>query len=285
MLTTAEHKRIGLNDNHAYIGNTQDVTQLREAQVQLEEKVVELNRSNQDLEQFAYVASHDLQEPLRKIQAFGDRLKDKYGEQMNVEAQDYISRMRSASERMRALIDDLLAFSKLTRGNKSFSKLKLGDIVRKTLSDLDFTIELKKALVTIDFEADEIEGVESQLMQLFQNLIGNSLKFTNQNEVPGIAISCITKYGHEMNIPEINKNQLYCVVEVKDNGIGFETEDALKIFDIFHRLHSRVDYEGTGIGLAICKRITDNHSGFIFAESKPGEGATFVVILPKKQNK
>jgi signal transduction histidine kinase len=88
-----------------------------------------------------------------------------------------------------------------------------------------------------------------------------------------------------MNISEINKNQLYCVVEVKDNGIGFETEDALKIFDIFHRLHSRVDYEGTGIGLAICKRITDNHSGFIFAESKPGEGATFVVILPKKQNK
>lgn len=285
VLTTAEHKRIGLNDNHAYIGNTQDVTQLREAQVQLEEKVVELNRSNQDLEQFAYVASHDLQEPLRKIQAFGDRLKDKYGEQMNAEAQDYISRMRSASERMRALIDDLLAFSKLTRGNKSFSKLKLGDIVRKTLSDLDFTIELKKALVTIDFEADEIEGVESQLMQLFQNLIGNSLKFTNQNEVPGIAISCATKYGYEMNIPEINKNQLYCVVEVKDNGIGFETEDALKIFDIFHRLHSRVDYEGTGIGLAICKRITDNHSGFIFAESKPGEGATFVVILPKKQNK
>jgi len=285
VLTTAEHKRIGLNDNYAYIGNTQDVTQLREAQVQLEEKVVELNRSNQDLEQFAYVASHDLQEPLRKIQAFGDRLKDKYGEQMNTEAQDYIGRMRGASERMRALIDDLLAFSKLTRGSKSYSKLKLGDVVRKTLSDLDFTIELKKAIVNIDFEEDEIEGVESQLVQLFQNLIGNSLKFTSQNEVPNISISGTTKYGHELNIAEINKNQLYCVVEVKDNGIGFETEDALKIFDIFHRLHSRVDYEGTGIGLAICKRIADNHSGFIFAESKPGEGTAFVVILPKKQNK
>jgi len=285
VLTTAEHKRIGLNDNYAYIGNTQDVTQLREAQVQLEEKVVELNRSNQDLEQFAYVASHDLQEPLRKIQAFGDRLKDKYGEQMNAEAQDYIGRMRGASERMRALIDDLLAFSKLTRGSKSYSKLKLGDVVRKTLSDLDFTIELKKAIVDIDFEEDEIEGVESQLVQLFQNLIGNSLKFTSQNEVPNISIFGTTKYGHELNIAEINKNQLYCVVKVKDNGIGFETEDALKIFDIFHRLHSRVDYEGTGIGLAICKRIADNHSGFIFAESKPGEETAFVVILPKKQNK
>lgn len=285
VLTTAEHKLIGLNDNYAYIGNTQDVTQLREAQVQLEEKIAELNRSNQDLEQFAYVASHDLQEPLRKIQAFGDRLKEKYAEQMNAEALDYISRMRGASERMRALIDDLLAFSKLTRGTKSFSKLKLGDIIRKTLSDLDFTIELKKAIVSMSLEEDEIEGVESQLTQLFQNLIGNSLKFTNQNTPPHISISCTSKYGHELNMPEVNKNQIYCVVEVKDNGIGFETGEALKIFDIFQRLHSRVDYEGTGIGLAICKRITDNHSGFIFAESKPDEGATFIVVLPRKQNK
>lgn len=285
VLTTAEYKRIGLNNNYAYIGNTQDVTQLREAQVQLEEKVIELNRSNQDLEQFAYIASHDLQEPLRKIQAFGDRLKDKYAGQMNEEAQDYISRMRGASERMRALIDDLLAFSKLTRGNKSFSKLRISDIVRKTLSDLDFTIESKKATVKIDLEDDEVEGVESQFIQLFQNLIGNSLKFTNQSESPCIEISCSTKYGHELNIAEANKNQAYCVVEVKDNGIGFEAEDALKIFDIFHRLHSRTDYEGTGIGLAICSRITENHSGFISAESGPGMGAVFVVILPKKQNK
>nr|WP_068889792.1 PAS domain-containing sensor histidine kinase [Pedobacter panaciterrae] len=285
VLTTAEHKRIGLNNNYAYIGNTQDVTQLREAQVQLEEKVVELNRSNKDLEQFAYVASHDLQEPLRKIQAFGDRLKDKYGGQLNEEALDYISRMRGASERMRALIDDLLTFSKFTRGNKSFSKLKLSDIVKKTLSNLDLAIELKKATVSVNLEEDEVEGVESQLIQLFQNLIGNSLKFTNQNVSPNIEISSVTKYGHELNITEINKNQLYCVVEVKDNGIGFETEDTLKIFDIFHRLHSRIDYEGTGIGLAICKRIMDNHSGFIIAESKPDEGATFVLILPKKQNK
>ncbi|NRF41940.1 PAS domain-containing protein [Pedobacter foliorum] len=285
VLTTAEYKRIGLNNNYAYIGNTQDVTQLREAQVQLEEKVVELNRSNQDLEQFAYVASHDLQEPLRKIQAFGDRLKDKYAGQMNEEAQDYIGRMRGASERMRALIDDLLTFSKLTRGNKSFTKLRLTDIVSKTLSDLDFIIEAKKATVKIDLEDDEIEGVESQLMQLFQNLIGNSLKFTNQNESPCIEMSCSMKYGYDLNIPEANRNHIYCVVEVKDNGIGFETEDALKIFDIFHRLHSRADYEGTGIGLAICKRIADNHSGFISAESRPGNGAAFVVILPKKQNK
>ncbi|WP_449435802.1 sensor histidine kinase [Pedobacter steynii] len=285
VLTTAEYKRIGLNENYAYIGNTQDVTQLREAEVQLEEKIAELNRSNHDLEQFAYVASHDLQEPLRKIQAFGDRLKDKYAGQMNAEAQDYISRMRGASERMRTLIDDLLAFSKLTRGNKGFSKLKLGDIVRKTLSDLDFTIELKKATVNIDLEDDEIDGVESQLIQLFQNLIGNSLKFTNQNEPPCISISCTTKYGYELSITEINKNQIFYVIEIKDNGIGFETEEAMKIFDIFHRLHSRADYEGTGIGLAICKRITDNHSGFIFAEGKSDEGATFVVVLPKKQIK
>ncbi|HKG07788.1 MAG TPA: ATP-binding protein, partial [Pedobacter sp.] len=283
VLTTAEYKKIGIN-NFAYIGNTQDVTELREAQVQLEEKVIALNRSNQDLEQFAYVASHDLQEPLRKIQAFGDRLRDKYAEQLGAEALDYLQRMRNAAERMRALISDLLTFSKATREHKNFVKLNLTELIDKTVREFDFTMESKKA--TIDVHVDlEAEGIPSQLMQLFQNLIGNALKFTDPGISPVIEITGNTKYGHELQLPEGNPAQAYAVIAVRDNGIGFKEEEAQKIFDIFQRLHSRAQYSGTGIGLAICKKITDNHSGFIVANSKPGEGSIFTVILPKKQIK
>ncbi len=284
VLSTAEYKKIGLDDQYAYIGTTQDVTELREAQVQLEEKVIELNRSNQDLEQFAYVASHDLQEPLRKIQAFADRLKKKVFEGLDEEAVDYIDRMRKASERMRTLIEDLLAFSKLSRDPRSFTRLNLDDVMEKTMRDMDFFIEQKNATIDTSIQL-EIEGIESQLIQLFQNLVGNSIKFTAAGIVPFVHITGRTEYGAALNLAEANQNQLYGVIEITDNGIGFEEEDAERIFDIFHRLHSRSDYEGTGIGLAICKKIVVNHSGFIYASSKIGKGTTFVVILPLKQMK
>lgn len=282
VLSTAEYKRIGLNENYAYIGNTQDVTELREAQVQLEEKVIELNRSNQDLEQFAYVASHDLQEPLRKIQAFGGRLKDRFATQLDADAIDYIDRMRGAAERMRALINDLLTFSKATRNNRKFAVVDLGVLIHKTIKELDLIVEQKKAIleVVLDYK---IDGIESQLEQLFQNLIGNALKFTKPGVAPDITFRASLKNGSELNIADANQNQSYCVIEVADNGIGFEEEDAVKIFDIFQRLHSRADYEGTGIGLAICKKIAENHSGFIFAANKAEQGAVFTVVLPVKQ--
>lgn len=283
VLSTAEYKKIGIN-SFAYIGNTQDVTELRKAQVQLEEKVIELNRSNQDLEQFAYVASHDLQEPLRKIQAFGEKLKDKYVGSLAPEAQDYLDRMRNAAERMRALINDLLTFSRATREHKNFVKTDLGELIAATVSEFDFTIDLKGATVKTNVDL-EVESIPSQLLQLFQNLIGNALKFTYPETPAQIEINGFAKYGRELSIAEANQNQLYAVVEIKDNGIGFEEEDTEKIFDIFHRLHSRSEYSGTGIGLAICKKITDNHSGFVLAKGRPGTGATFTVILPKKQIK
>jgi PAS domain S-box-containing protein len=283
VLSTAEYKKIGLN-NFAYIGNTQDVTELRKAQVQLEEKVTELNRSNQDLEQFAYVASHDLQEPLRKIQAFGDKLKDKYVAHLPPEALDYLERMRSATERMRALINDLLTFSRATRDHKNFVATDLAALINSTIRELDFSIDISHAAirVTVDLNA---EAIPSQLQQLFQNLIANALKFTRAEIPPEIEINGYTKYGHELPVAEARPNQLYSIVEIKDNGIGFEEEDAEKIFDIFHRLHSRNEYSGTGIGLAICKKIVENHSGFILANSEPGNGAVFTVILPKRQIK
>ena len=283
VLSTAEYKKIGLN-NFAYIGNTQDVTELRKAQVQLEEKVTELNRSNQDLEQFAYVASHDLQEPLRKIQAFGDKLKDKYLAHLPPEALDYLERMRNAAERMRALINDLLTFSRATRDHKNFIATDLAELINGTIRELDFSIGISRAAirVTVDLEAD---AIPSQLQQLFQNLIANALKFTHAEIPPEIEITGYAKYGHELSIAEARPNQLYSVIEIKDNGIGFEEEEAKKIFDIFHRLHSRNEYSGTGIGLAICKKIVENHSGFILANSEPGNGTVFTVILPKRQIK
>jgi len=284
VLSTAEYKRIGLNDKFAFIGNTQDVTELRIAQVQLEEKVIELNRSNQDLEQFAYVASHDLQEPLRKIQRFSEKLKNKLSGQLDTEVSDYLNRMSNAAERMRALIDDLLAFSKATRDNRSFAKVRLNEVVYQAIHQLDFMVELKKANIQVHCDM-EIDGIGSQLVQLFQNLIGNSLKFTCNDIPPEISISVKIKYGHELKMTEVHQNQVYCIIEVRDNGIGFEETEAVQIFDVFYRLHTRADYDGTGIGLAICKKITDNHSGFIYASAAKNKGSVFTVVLPRKQIK
>lgn len=273
VLSTAEYKRIGLNDKYAFIGNTQDVTELREAQVKLEEKVAELNRSNQDLEQFAYVASHDLQEPLRKIQRFGERLKDKLSGRLDTEAVDYLDRMNNAAERMRTLINDLLAFSKATRDHKKFVKVRLAEVICQAIRELDLMVESKKAVIKLYGDA-EIEGIESQLIQLFQNLIGNSLKFTRAGIYPDIEINIELKHGQE-----------HCIVSVRDNGIGFEEGVSLQIFDIFYRLHSRSEYEGTGIGLAICRKIADNHAGAIYGSGEKDKGAVFTVELPARQIK
>lgn len=281
--STAEYKQIGLNNNYAYIGNTQDVTALREAQVLLEQKIRALNRSNQDLEQFAYVASHDLQEPLRKIQAFGQRLSREHAQNLSAEAIDYIDRMRKAAARMRGLIEDLLTFSKVTRDKSKFVKLELRTVIEKTLRELDFIVESKNATVEVTL-SQHVYGVEGQLIQLFHNVIGNSLKFSRENFPPKIEISAVYQSGSEINCENINQNMVYCVVDIKDNGIGFDADETKNIFDIFHRLHSRAAYEGTGIGLAICKKITDYHSGFILADGEDGKGATFRIILPSKNN-
>ncbi|TDQ09635.1 sensor histidine kinase [Pedobacter metabolipauper] len=284
VLSTAEYKKISLNENYAYIGNTQDVTQLREAQVLLEEKMVELKRSNQDLEQFAYIASHDLQEPLRKIQSFGNRLNDKFSEVLTEEGLDYLGRMRNAASRMRILIDDLLNFSKAARDQKNYLRLNMASVIEKSIRILDHSIETSKAEIELDANL-EIEGIETQLVQLFQNLISNSMKFTKPGQRPHIEITAQTRSGAEIKMEGIDQEQHYAVIEVRDKGIGFDEENAEKIFDIFYRLHARTAYDGTGIGLAICRRIAENHFGFIYANSDPGKGASFTLVLPQKQIK
>lgn len=281
--TTAKFKEDEVGIGYSYLGNTQDVTQLKEAQRKLEEKINELNISNKDLEQFAYVASHDLQEPLRKIRAFGDRLKTKFSDQINEEGQDYIERMQNAAERMQILIDDLLAFSKVTREVKEFQQIDLHQLINNVLHGLDYAIESTNARINLSVN-DKVDGIPSQLAQVFQNVISNSLKFVKPNTQPVIDISSQILSGNVIPVSNISRNLNYCVIKITDNGIGFDEGYAGKIFDLFQRLHSRTAYKGTGIGLAICKKIVENHSGFIFAKSKEGEGASFFIVLPLKHS-
>ena len=256
-----------------------DISEIKAAQKDLESKVDELNRSNQDLEQFAYVASHDLQEPLRKIRAFGDRLQNKYAQEISEEGLDYIKRMQSASERMQTLIDDLLTYSRVTRGDEGFEEVDLHEQIQMTLENLEFAIEKKGA--TIDMMVNHtVKAIPGQIRQLFQNLFSNAIKFSKENVAPVIEVKSEIISGSLLNMPGIYPNKDYCVIKIKDNGIGFEPQYGDKIFALFQRLHTRNEYEGTGIGLAVCKKIVEKHNGFIQADSKPGEGTQFTIILP-----
>lgn len=191
--------------------------------------------------------------------------------------------MQNAAERMQTLIDDLLAFSKVTREAKEFHPVDLHELFTKVLSDLDYTIDQANAQVSLSV-GEKVDGIASQLAQVFQNIISNSLKFVRPNVQPQINISSKILFGNAIPVAGIVPHLSYCLIEISDNGIGFDEGYAKKIFDLFQRLHARTEYKGTGIGLAICKKIVENHSGFIFAKSKEGEGASFFIVLPIKIN-
>jgi light-regulated signal transduction histidine kinase (bacteriophytochrome) len=243
-----------------------DITQRKRAEATLVEQAHKLSRSNAELEQFAYVASHDLQEPLRKIQAFGDRLKTKYEASLGPEGLDYLTRMQNAAGRMQILIQDLLSLSRVASNSKPSTPVDLGDVVRTVVSDLEMRIQDAGGNVEIG-QLPVIHGDRGQMAQLFQNLIGNGLKFRKPNESPVVKIDA-----------EFAADMWRIVVE--DNGIGFDEKYHERIFQIFQRLHGRNEYEGTGIGLAICRKIVERHGGAITASSSPGAGARFIITLP-----
>ncbi len=232
----------------------------------------ELARSNQELEQFAYVASHDLQEPLRKVRSFGDRLARRAAEGLDERSLDYLRRMQGASERMQALIDALLDYSRVSSRAKPFEQVRLEEVVEGVLSDLEIRREATGARIALG-PLPEIAGDPSQLRQLFQNLIGNALKFHHPDRAPEIDIRAEA-------VPGTGTQGAGWRLTVRDNGIGFEAEQATRIFDPFHRLHGRSAYPGTGIGLAICAKIVQRHGGTIRASAAPGEGARFEFFLP-----
>lgn len=263
------------------LGTVVDITDRKMYETQLEQYTAELKRSNEDLEQFAYVASHDLQEPLRKIRAFGDRLINRYKSQLDGQGEDYIRRMQSASTRMQTLIEDLLAFSRVSRNNDVFQSLDLDQIISEIKDDLDIQIKIEGA----DFKIGRIPrvtGEKTQIKRLFQNLINNAIKFHKLNEAPVVEVTGmkITPLQIRREFGIMLPENSYVIISIKDNGIGFDERFTEKIFNIFQRLHGRTEYEGTGIGLAICRKIVVNHRGFITAKSKEGVGSEFIVILP-----
>ncbi len=241
--------------------------------MQLLQTIDKMEVANKDLDRFAFIASHDLQEPLRKIRMFSGRLEAKYSSTFDEEAKMYIQRLQRSAERMEVLIRDILTLSKMSFENKEFSLVDLNGILEQALSELDLAMQEKN--VTIQCEKlPQLCSDPQLLLLLFQNLIGNAIKYAKADTPPVIRI--YSDYDEQ-------EKDKYCRIFFQDNGIGFDQKYADHIFDIFTRLHDQTNYEGTGIGLALCKRIVEKHKGFISAISSPGEGATFIVSLPTTQ--
>ncbi|GAB3898172.1 ATP-binding protein [Spirosoma agri] len=246
----------------------------------LEESNGLLVRSNENLQQFAYVASHDLQEPLRKIQQFSDLLKKRYPDTTGEELV-YLDRMQSAASRMSTLIRDLLSFSRISTQRESSVPIALATVVQGVLVDLELVIEETDALIEVD-NLPTIEGDRSQMGQLFQNLVGNALKFRQTNTRPHVRITSrwLSSDHLPLGVKPTRRAIAYHRIDVIDNGIGFDEKYLDRIFQVFQRLHGRGSFSGTGIGLAICEKVVANHGGAITASSQPGQGATFTVYLP-----
>ncbi len=242
---------------------------------ELKEREEALARSNRDLQDFASVASHDLQEPLRKIEAFGDRLASRCGDQLDDQGKLYLERMLNAGCRMRLLINALLTYSRVTTKARPFETCDLSVVAREVVSDLQVRIEESKAVIDIQ-SLPTIDADLVQMRQLFQNIISNSLKYHQQGKAPEIKIT-----GRLIE----SSHKTCCYLQFADNGIGFEMRYAERIFSIFQRLHGNQEFEGTGIGLATCRKIVERHSGLIDVESSVGEGSIFTVRLPAYQKK
>jgi len=231
-----------------------------------------LEVSNRELQDFAYVASHDLQEPLRKIQAFGDRLMTRFSEVLAQDGRDYLERMHSAASRMQTLINDLLTFARVTTKAQPFSNVDLGEITQEVLSDLETRLESSGGKVEITGPLPIVNADPTQVRQVLQNLIANALKFRRPDVAPIVRISANA-------LPVDGQGRAMVEIAVADNGIGFDEKYLDRIFNVFQRLHGRNEFEGTGIGLAVARKIIERHEGSITAKSREGEGATFLFTL------
>jgi len=266
------------------LGSMMEITEQKHAEERLTVFAAKLERSNRELQEFASVASHDLQEPLRKIQAFGDRLILKCGVALGDEGRDYLRRMQNAAGRMQRLINDLLTFSRVESKAQPFVEVDLGVIAREVVADLEVQIEQAGALVEIG-RLPTVEADPLQMRRLMQNLIGNALKYRRPGTRPLVKVRsapCEVGSGRAGGGPHPPPGR-FCQFFVEDNGIGFDEKYLDRIFTVFQRLHGRTEYEGTGIGLAVCRKIAERHGGSITARSAPGRGAKFFITLPVKQ--
>jgi PAS domain S-box-containing protein len=254
---------------------------LRRSEAELKRFAAKLESSNRELQDFASVASHDLQEPLRKIQAFGDRLKTKHGEALGEGGRDYLERMQNAAGRMQTLINDLLTFSRVTTKAQPFVTVDLAEVAAGVVSDLEARVERSGGRVEMG-EMLTLDADPLQMRQLLQNLIGNALKFHKPDEPPLVKVWCERAASGGAN--EGDAGGGLCRIHVADSGIGFDEKYLDRIFTVFQRLHGRHAYEGTGVGLAVVRRIAERHGGSVTATSEPGRGSTFVVTLPASQH-
>jgi signal transduction histidine kinase len=272
-------KVVGEADRHFFIGTLQDVTSdvlLNEA---LQTKNQELERINAELESFSYVASHDLQEPVRKIHTFTELVIEKDNDHVSESSRDYLLRISNAASRMQFLIQAFLNYSHINRSDIVFESVDLNEVLKEVLDNTRELIQEKKAEFTIG-DLPTLQGVPFHMQQLFTNLIGNAIKYSKADERPVVKIYADKVPGKEIEQVLPAAKPYYWRISVSDNGIGFDQQYAEKIFEVFQRLHSKDKYAGTGIGLAICKKIVQTHNGYIKATGVPGQGSVFTIYLP-----
>jgi light-regulated signal transduction histidine kinase (bacteriophytochrome) len=243
-----------------------EIKKRQRVEKQLRKSSIELKRSNKELEEFAYVSSHDLQEPLRKIQAFGDLLVEEYGDNLD-EGREYLMRIQNSAQRMSTLIEDLLTFSRVTTKPTTTKAVDLNETIGNVIADLHSRIEKEHGEVITKGILPTVMADETHMRQLFQNLISNALKFHAPGETPTVTISS-----------EATDKEF--IIKVSDNGIGIDDKYKTKVFSVFQRLNTKQAFEGTGIGLAVCKKIVDRYNGTIDIESELGTGTTFIITLP-----
>lgn len=270
---------VRLDERHL-INVFRDITPIKEVQMQLEEHVQQLQRTNAELEHFTYAASHDLKEPIRKIHIFCDRIKENLQQDFTNEQQHYFNRLQEAAKRMNTLIDDILNYSQAHSKERVFVPVDLNEIIAQVRQDLDFEIEEKKAVIESE-NLPTLPGHPRQLQQVFQNLISNAVKYSHPTRELHITVSSRKIYGREEEIinTKQDKNKLFHRIEVADNGVGFDQQDAERIFSMFQRLHTSSS-RGTGLGLTIVRKVLQNHEGYAYSKGIAAAGASFVVLLP-----
>lgn len=284
VVITAVHNEAGETIGFSKV--THDLTTKKEAddKIKLNSEILaqknqELEKMNKELQSFAYISSHDLQEPLRKIQTFSNQILERESENLSESGKDKFQRMQNAARRMQTLINDLLAYSRTNTQEIKLTKTNLNDIIEDVKEDLKEELQLKNATIDVD-ALGKADIIPFQFYQLMFNLISNSIKFSRENVAPKITIKGEIAKGEKWNNEELNNQTQYCHITFSDNGIGFDQQYSEKIFEVFQRLHGKEVYQGTGIGLAIVKKIIDNHNGIITAKSESGNGATFDIYIP-----